>query len=538
LALIYRSILEIEDADGEFVERLRRHVRDWLRWKLRDDAVDLVESGRLDGHDIEVGVRSGADDSCAVTRIEVFEGNRDDGVQVKTTATAIRDGSASWAWVDLERWTPEHAAVPWTPAPPGVVTTLLIHENASRGNLALGRNETVVEGDGGTLVADLVLDADRLLPLIVVSYSEREDGGAERAIERGHELARRLAGVASVYVLGEGAVSAFSRAMLESVGEGMDVYSGAARVYLPGAGSDADSPSRHRFVPFRRLEGRPANFAARILGPSLLQRSAETPPPPVWRTSARALVVSDRSGNEYEDLLLVADDEIRDLQATADDLRSTVTELRDSLDLQVADNDDLLRQNDDLGRQLRFLRNQLGAAAASMTVVDVPPRFEPVLCTEVLQGARETLSMIEIPGSVDEGAEDLDAHGDESTAGRAWLALEALDNYAQLKASGDFDGSFLLYCEQGVGDFRIPASWVAPAETAMTLNEPRFRRLRILPVSKAVDDSGAVLMQEHIRVKGGRPPAPRIHYYDDTRGSTGKVHVGWLGPHLDSWGKS
>jgi len=72
----------------------------------------------------------------------------------------------------------------------------------------------------------------------------------------------------------------------------------------------------------------------------------------------------------------------------------------------------------------------------------------------------------------------------------------------------------------------------------MTLNNPRFRRLRMLPVSKAVDDSGYVLMQEHIRVERGGSPSPRIHYYDDTRGATRKVHIGWLGPHLDSWAKS
>src|SRR5579862_533721 len=537
MALIYRSILEIADADGAFVERLPVHVRDWLRWKLRDNNLELAEGGPLAGHDIETSVRSGSDASCAVTRIEVFEGHREDGVQVKTTATAIRDDAASWAWVDLERWTQDHTAAPWLPAPPGLVSTLLIHESANRGDLSLGRNEAVVEGDAGRLVADLVLASERPLPLVVVSYSEREDAGVERAAERGHELARRLAGVASVYVLGPGAVSAFSRAMLEAVGNGMDVHSGAVRVYLPGAGGDSDSPSRHRFIPFHRLERRPPMLAARILAPSILQRSAETPPPPVWRSSARALLVTERSGNEYEDLLLVADAEITDLKGAVDDLRATVAELRDSLEGQRADNDELLRQNDGLSRQLRYVRSQLGAAGDTAPAAPAE-HFEPVLCTEVLDQARGVLPLLEIPASVDEGAEELDAHGDESWAARAWLALQALDNYAQLKGADAFDGSFLTYCEQGAGDYRIPASWVAPAESAMTLNNPRFRRLRMLPVSKAVDDSGYVLMQEHIRVERGGSPSPRIHYYDDTRGATRKVHIGWLGPHLDSWAKS
>jgi hypothetical protein len=29
-----------------------------------------------------------------------------------------------------------------------------------------------------------------------------------------------------------------------------------------------------------------------------------------------------------------------------------------------------------------------------------------------------------------------------------------------------------------------------------------------------------------------------MHFYDDTDGPTGKVHVGWLGPHLDSKSKN
>jgi hypothetical protein len=536
MALIYRSILEVDDGAGTFVERVPEHVRDWLRWKLRDNTIDLVE-GRLEDHDIELSVRSGHDETCSVARIEVYEGHRDDGVQVKTTVTAIRDETASWAWVDLERWTHEHAAIPWIPAPPGVVTTLLIHETTTRGNLTLSRNEVFAEGEMGRLVADLVLDADRAIPLIVVSYSEREDSGPDRAVDRGRELARRLAGVASVYVLGPGAVSTFSRAMLDAVGEGMDVHSGAVRTYLPGAGTDSDSPSRHRFIPFHRLERRASWLASRIMAPSILQRSAEVPPPRVWRSSARALLVEGRSGNDYEDLLLVADDEISDLKDTAEDLRGTVAGLRDSLDAQRADNYDLLRQNDDLSRQLRYVRTELAASGSTVASSQPIEDFEPVLCTEVLAQAREHLSMLEIPASVDEGAEQLDAHGDESWAARSWSALRALDNYAQLKADG-LDGSFFQYCEQGLGDFRIPVSWVSPAETAMTLNNPKFRRLRTLPVSSEVEADGSVLMQEHIRIERGGSPAPRIYYYDDTRGSTGRVHVGWLGPHLDSWAKS
>jgi hypothetical protein len=45
-------------------------------------------------------------------------------------------------------------------------------------------------------------------------------------------------------------------------------------------------------------------------------------------------------------------------------------------------------------------------------------------------------------------------------------------------------------------------------------------------------------MEEHIKIEQGGSPCPRIHFYDDTRGSTGRIHVGWFGDHLDSAAKS
>ena len=47
-----------------------------------------------------------------------------------------------------------------------------------------------------------------------------------------------------------------------------------------------------------------------------------------------------------------------------------------------------------------------------------------------------------------------------------------------------------------------------------------------------VDASGAVTMLSHLKIaEGGGDLAPRIYFYDDTGGSTGKVHVGFVGPH-------
>jgi hypothetical protein len=46
-------------------------------------------------------------------------------------------------------------------------------------------------------------------------------------------------------------------------------------------------------------------------------------------------------------------------------------------------------------------------------------------------------------------------------------------------------------------------------------------------------------MLSHIKVaEGGGPLAPRIYFYDDTRGPTGIIHVGFFGPHRHMPNKS
>jgi hypothetical protein len=104
VALIYRAILEIEDANGTFVERAPSHVIEWMRFKFRDDPLPGLspeDSSALLPHGIELTTVSGANDECRVCRVSAYEGARDDGTEVKTTLTAIRESTTSWAWVTL-----------------------------------------------------------------------------------------------------------------------------------------------------------------------------------------------------------------------------------------------------------------------------------------------------------------------------------------------------------------------------------------------------------------------------------------------------
>ena len=55
-------------------------------------------------------------------------------------------------------------------------------------------------------------------------------------------------------------------------------------------------------------------------------------------------------------------------------------------------------------------------------------------------------------------------------------------------------------------------------------------------MSTDVNPDGRAFMEAHARVdSGGKYPAPRLYFHDDTAGNTGQVHVGYIGPHLDNF---
>jgi hypothetical protein len=107
-----------------------------------------------------------------------------------------------------------------------------------------------------------------------------------------------------------------------------------------------------------------------------------------------------------------------------------------------------------------------------------------------------------------------------------WRALRALHDYAQ--AGG---GGFWRWCEQGGGWPATPKKLAMKESETVTAN-PRLRRMRLLLIDPAVGIGESVVMEAHMKIsEGGGPIAPRIYFYDDTAGRTGKVHVGFIGPH-------
>lgn len=149
----------------------------------------------------------------------------------------------------------------------------------------------------------------------------------------------------------------------------------------------------------------------------------------------------------------------------------------------------------------------------------------------------ELLPYVRVLDRAQETAKALRGHSSEKTwLRRTWEALEALNAYGAAK---DEHGAQLLphftaYLDWPQATTVISKGMYVAAEVLLERagSDLRARRTRLFTVPELGEE---VFMGSHIRIGGGKPPAPRMHFYDDTAGPTGKVIVGHVGPHLPNW---
>jgi hypothetical protein len=326
-----------------------------------------------------------------------------------------------------------------------------------------------------------------------------------------------MVGAASVFVLSEGAVASFN----EEVEDSARVDHGEARLFLPG---DLGS-SRNRLID-RRLISRHPSAAAIKLG-LLLQPGMSNRLPPAALDEALAHLRQNRNG-EYDDLLQLAEEELEEERDRVGILRSELEASQsETFDHQV----DLEGLEEEIGRLSRLIVSyRIGTNEVEDSAIEVPTNASSI--SDAIEQAREFLLQVVIPVGAERDIEELDQSPSGSSWGSAtWRGFRALDAYS--RASSEVQGGFLQWCQLGG-----PDAWPATqkkysafeSETVRTY-EP-FRRTRVLPVSTEVDPSGQIFMEQHLKIaEGGGEQAPRVYFYDDTGGTTGKVHVGFVGPH-------
>lgn len=436
---------------------------------------------------------------------------------ILTIMTGLGEG---WVWIDLERVTDDAFGAPPLIKPPGLVRLFLSSATCHAGSTPLLPDHRLIGEDGVSGLLGELVDPGRAVPVLVASRDPADPAGA--AI-RAAALASAVMGVANVWALEGMATSALSK----ELGPDLHVFGGAVRTYLPGLSMPDGYPRRHRFARRELFLPHPRR-GAQVVARAVVGKAAGARPPLLYRNRISLLPGFARHGGDAEGLLadLVRVEEERD-------------RLQQDLEWAMLEADNAAGEAEEAKARVRWLEQRLAAVGDHVAGTPTPLSLRPAIasgCVEALDLAKTHPNMIEI-GDTTGAADDLDQHPKGSVWGRkAWRALRALEGYAGAKAAGLVEGNFLQYCRLSPSGCEVvPAEWVAATESETTSNNPRFREARTFDVPLKVNQAGRVYMDEHIRLEKGSDPAPRMHFWDDTSGATGRIYVGYLGRHLPSF---
>lgn len=167
------------------------------------------------------------------------------------------------------------------------------------------------------------------------------------------------------------------------------------------------------------------------------------------------------------------------------------------------------------------------------TPADSPEDVAENLSDAILQAEMFYEDYLVIPKSALKNIEKLDTPPAAGPWGNAlWRGLSSLAGYARDKREGKFDAGFFQWCKHG-GDAVFDPNNVAMKESTKLNDNPRLVEIRVFNCSKKLDRSGRLFIPAHLKIGGGRGQIlPRVHFHDDVDGATGKVHIGYIGPHL------
>ncbi len=458
----------------------------------------------------------------------------------------LTNGSEGWVWVDVEMPTDPTAASNAS----GVhelVCALIDDAESGGGRPRLGTERVgtrpiAVEPTRQQVVplAERLASSTREFPYVVIAHDYLDGPGPTMA--RARTTARRLAGLARVYVLPAQTINPFQVVM----GADLDVQPGEARLYLPGE----HEPHRHRTLAAEVVRSdmdETGRWFGRLLQSTLVAKE----PPDLHRRSRQLL------GERREPLEPSTDTDAAErvdaLETEVEAVWNALYQTRSERSATRAERDEIAQQNLDMQEELELA--QLRAEELQEALIDKEHKMVEVLVRageagvavdidasgrkypqvtsvrQALELARANLLKVEIPPEAEARVVELD----NAIEARSWArsvfdGLLALEAYAH---SGAGFGDFREWCKSG----KHPRAWYANSkklamrESEEVMRRSELSRLRDMPVSSRVRNSGRITMEAHLKLSNGSL-APRLYFYDDSGGRTGKVHVGYIGPHL------
>ncbi|WAL67688.1 hypothetical protein ORV05_07875 [Amycolatopsis cynarae] len=440
----------------------------------------------------------------------------------KTEIRVLATDDAIHTWVENGMETKSFSYRPSVGRPRVVDDLLALPGNHRLGTPVLTGVQPL-HGNEAEVLVELLRNPARQLPFIVVSEGGRAEGQWQRWAAK---IATRVHGVANVITLDSSAVTTFR----EQLGD-LAVWGGGIRTYVP---APLDSPQdgwHHRYVQGKQLLEAEQRMIDRIVY-GVTQLSTRRHIPQVFRVFERP----DRTIAASE-LSRIEEDWAERLELEYAERNQVEQDLAHAL----GHTDRLQREVERLEAKLSWLQRQLTdqgngglfwSAPDAQSRPELPEKVADV--SEAVLAAQAYLSEdIEIPESAARELDEIDTAPKASAWGNTtWRGLRALAAYAKARRTG-FNGDFWIWCQSGE-----PLAWPATSkalamkESESVMNSEKLRKWRRLPVSADLDPSGEIEMESHLKVsEGGGPLAPRVYFYDDTGGKTGKVHVGLVGPH-------
>jgi hypothetical protein len=204
-----------------------------------------------------------------------------------------------------------------------------------------------------------------------------------------------------------------------------------------------------------------------------------------------------------------------------------------NLDRAWDEQDQVLTELDAAHSRLRFLERAF-RERGEIPVGEPQPDDDwlPDSCVEALEAGRELLPFLVFTCG-DDSAQELDRHPKQRLwAKKIWSCMRAMNDYARAKAEGRFSGDLARYREDPPPDAVPLICDYTAKESESTGSNPVTRGARTFAISRDVAPDGQIYMEAHVKIDRVGSHAPRIHLIDDTSGSTQRLHVGYVGPHL------
>lgn len=527
MGLLYRAMWQA--SEGELIEVADERFRSWVEEKhegLIQGRVGSFESGttraKVEQHDSDAHGRIG--------RWEFQEVN-DHGQWIMTMIAFRESGAAEgWVWIDLQNLRSTFVNAVAIAAPRLAADLLGALPSSHRGRIALGASARAL-GESGLREFELHLeDGDREVPLVVFSTAQGANLGL--TVRRADSAARRLAGMAQVFYLPAEETNAFWRRF----GTDMAVWDGACRVYLPGIDLSDPDPRPHRYYrahTFSRVVSRAGEQIARQISPLVAVQQ-----PPASYGALHDLMVIDP-----EERLAELDREVEQLRAQNRALSDAKSQAENELEEALLDAQIYLEMSNGASHERLLTWNAIDALGLTQNVSqqmmadnenqdDPLPEAMPGSFAEIPTLAAKHLPHVAFHPDALVDHEDLEQASDrEQWIQLTWRALKAFERYAI--TAKEFRGNFKDWCATEENKTAFPPNRVKPGESGYVKNNPDRKRERTFSVDKAVVHSGKMLMLDHVNISS-RPPAPRMYFHDATKGTTGatgKIHVGYLGPH-------